>query len=872
MKKRIVTLLLALCLLVGLLPTVALAGDGTYKGTEGTNTGAVATITTSGKKVYYYTDFATAVSDVQNGDTITLLKSVDVTLNSDPLTFSKTEGETEKKVTLDLAGYTISLSGTTNASLSDTETKAVSSIITSINSYKNFIAISKGVNLTIQDKSVSGNGAITLSNDGVAIYNAGTLTIESGKVDTGKHNAICVVNSTDSTLTVKTATLKGKTAIYNEAKMAYDEDSNTITFSNEGTLYIGDVSNNSQPSIKIDVESSGTTSIVNVGNAYLYSGEVDSGIANLGSLTISGSTINEGTTAIWGYFGSANISGGTVKGKIEGSADTIKITGGTFSTNPKDYYTSEYVAKENDDDTYTVGPKAKGVSITGATTVAYGDTLKLTATKDPADAISTVTWSSDNEDIAKVSKDGVVTPHAVGTAKIIAEIDGVKESVTIKVEKATTALNLTASTTSLEGGGTVTLTATTTPANLNTTVKCSDSSITVTDNKNGTFTATLPNATVNYTFTVDVVDDNYQGSQTTTVNVTRYVAATGTTTTTNKTETTTETLPAETDETANAQVGEEEPAVEVVSTETVTDPETGTVTTTTEKSDGSTTVVEEKTDGTVTTTDTTAEGAVKVVEKTTDGTVTTTDTAVNGVETYTKEVPGQQVTAKVTIPETVESAVVTIPVSGELTAGMVAMDADTGEIIMLSALTEDGLSLKLDSSRNIVIVDNSKDFDDVPENNWVTDGIDYATAHNLFGGTSETTFDPDGDMTRAMLMTVLARFEGVNTDAGATWYEAGMNWAVENSISDGSDPNGSITREQLATMLYRYAGSPAVNGEVSGFTDSDEISSYASDAIAWAAQVGILTGNTRGELNPTATATRGQVATMMMRFGQNQVQ
>jgi hypothetical protein len=230
------------------------------------------------------------------------------------------------------------------------------------------------------------------------------------------------------------------------------------------------------------------------------------------------------------------------------------------------------------------------------------------------------------------------------------------------------------------------------------------------------------------------------------------------------------------------------------------------------------------------------------------------------------------VTAKVTIPEEIETATVTIPVAGELTAGMVAMDADTGEIIMLSALTDDGLTVKLDGSKNIVIVDNSKDFDDVPENNWVTDGIDYATAHNLFGGKSETTFDPNGDMTRAMLMTVLARFEGVDTELGATWYEAGMNWAVENEISDGSDPNGSITREQLATMLYRYAGSPKVDGTITGFTDSHEISSYASDAMIWAISQGIITGNTRGELNPTATATRAQVATMMMRFGQGQVQ
>lgn len=67
-------------------------------------------------------------------------------------------------------------------------------------------------------------------------------------------------------------------------------------------------------------------------------------------------------------------------------------------------------------------------------------------------------------------------------------------------------------------------------------------------------------------------------------------------------------------------------------------------------------------------------------------------------------------------------------------------------------------------------------------------------------------------MTRAMLMTVLARFDGQDTTGGAVWYEKAMTWAKENGISDGSNPDGSITREQLATMLWRYVGSPSGDG------------------------------------------------------------
>lgn len=115
------------------------------------------------------------------------------------------------------------------------------------------------------------------------------------------------------------------------------------------------------------------------------------------------------------------------------------------------------------------------------------------------------------------------------------------------------------------------------------------------------------------------------------------------------------------------------------------------------------------------------------------------------------------------------------------------------------------MTVKLAGSAELVLVDRSRNFDDT-RNHWAKDAINFVTAHELFSGTSDTAFTPDSPMTRAMLMTVLARFDGQDTTGGAVWYEKAMEWARENGISDGSDPDGSITREQLASMLWRYAG------------------------------------------------------------------
>lgn len=122
-----------------------------------------------------------------------------------------------------------------------------------------------------------------------------------------------------------------------------------------------------------------------------------------------------------------------------------------------------------------------------------------------------------------------------------------------------------------------------------------------------------------------------------------------------------------------------------------------------------------------------------------------------------------------------------------------------------------------------------------------------------------------------MIVTVLARLDGVDTTAGSTWYEAGVQWAVSSGISDGSGLDQNLTREQLATMLYRYAQykgydvSVGENTNILSYSDVSSVSEYAMEAMQWACGAGII-GGKDGLLDPAGNATRAEVATMLMRF------
>lgn len=160
-------------------------------------------------------------------------------------------------------------------------------------------------------------------------------------------------------------------------------------------------------------------------------------------------------------------------------------------------------------------------------------------------------------------------------------------------------------------------------------------------------------------------------------------------------------------------------------------------------------------------------------------------------------------------------------------------------------------------------------FIDVGYGDWYYSSVEYMWKHYLMSGVSDTKFSPASTTSRAMIWTILARMNKVRTDLnpGATWYERGKVWSMERGLTDGTNPMGEITREQLATMLWRNAGSPYAAADLSQFSDSGDVSGYASTAVRWAVANGILNGSD-GRLNPQGTATRAQVAAMVMRYGE----
>ena len=158
-------------------------------------------------------------------------------------------------------------------------------------------------------------------------------------------------------------------------------------------------------------------------------------------------------------------------------------------------------------------------------------------------------------------------------------------------------------------------------------------------------------------------------------------------------------------------------------------------------------------------------------------------------------------------------------------------------------------------------------FDDVAPNAWYHDAVLYVYDRGIMNGTKKNTlFSPETTMSRAMLMTVLARYDGVDTTGGNTWFVQGQGWAVQSGVSNGVLPDAEVTREQLVTMLWRYVGQPKSEESLAGFPDADQASRYSQAALQWAVEVGILTGKKNGLLEPKSSASRAEVAAVLMRF------
>lgn len=282
--------------------------------------------------------------------------------------------------------------------------------------------------------------------------------------------------------------------------------------------------------------------------------------------------------------------------------------------------------------------------------------------------------------------------------------------------------------------------------------------------------------------------------------------------------------------------------------------------------DGSVTKIETKSDGTVIETTTWRDGSTLTAETSPNGRVETVEKRADGTTVETVESVSGEITASVSVPKSVGSTRVDIPVSkptGSMVAVIVHPDG-TEEIVRGSVVTETGIALRAEGDVRLKIIDNAKRFNDMADH-WAKDAVEFASSRELFNGVGNDAFGPDRSMTRGMVNTVLARLAGADTAGGETWYAKGTAWAVENGISDGTAPEQPVTREQLAAMLYRYAGSPAVSGELS-FDDTAVISIWAYDAVRWCVDNGILNGVGGNRMTPQDLARRGQVAAMLMRF------
>ena len=177
-------------------------------------------------------------------------------------------------------------------------------------------------------------------------------------------------------------------------------------------------------------------------------------------------------------------------------------------------------------------------------------------------------------------------------------------------------------------------------------------------------------------------------------------------------------------------------------------------------------------------------------------------------------------------------------------------------------------------------------FTDVNTDDWFAEAVQYMLDNEMMNGTSATMFGPNTTTTRGMIVTILYRLEG-EPDAAASnftdvasnmYYADAINWAAANGIVNGVSetsfaPDNQITREQMAAILYRYAQfkgyDVSASNSLTNYTDASQISEYATTAMQWANAEGLITGRTSTTLAPQGTATRAEVATILMRFCEN---
>ncbi len=208
----------------------------------------------------------------------------------------------------------------------------------------------------------------------------------------------------------------------------------------------------------------------------------------------------------------------------------------------------------------------------------------------------------------------------------------------------------------------------------------------------------------------------------------------------------------------------------------------------------------------------------------------------------------------------------------------------TREVIRtaLSDVENKKVIASVDGSVQLLIMDNHKDFADVPANAWYAEHVDFASSHELMNGDENGNFRPNDYATRGAIAALLYNLEH-NPEAGEPvfpdttakdWYTNAVTWAATNGVvagyGDGTfGANDNITREQMACILFNYANFKGLDtkatSDFDGFSDADSISGWAENAMEWAVSNGLIKG-ADGKLNPSGTATRAEITALLRNF------
>ena len=261
------------------------------------------------------------------------------------------------------------------------------------------------------------------------------------------------------------------------------------------------------------------------------------------------------------------------------------------------------------------------------------------------------------------------------------------------------------------------------------------------------------------------------------------------------------------------------------------------------------------------------------VVKNPDGSITTTTLGNDGSKIETIQAVSGETTATVTLPKNGGKNLVSIPIKnpGPGTVAIIIHDDGREEVVKKSAFEGNNLLLFLNDSAKLRIVERNMEFSDIDSSQWYYDAVSFIAARDLLKGTSEDLFGPGETMTRAMLLTAFYRLDnGTESVASENWYSSALKWSMENNISDGSAPNDPITRQQMVAILYRYSQTMGLptggNAKLDAYSDAESVADYGREAMVWAVSNGIISGIGDGRLDPGGSATRSQVAAILMRF------